>query len=489
MEIRLKHHINSIWRNRITLVLFCLFIGNSDSISQPPLKSYTVRDGKMIIALSKQLSEASLDSFIAQYDLYDLPLKDVMRGKNIDSLKKLGWSLDVNKPLFFGISKPLMSYNEIANPADKIIFTERHAAFADMFPRVSSRVTIGYNRFKNKNDFAIKDSTVTFFLRNNLKAGKVRLGGSFNDWSPDNLAMQRTDSGWIAQVKLGVGKYWYKFIVDGNWTIDNDNNLWENDGLGNNNSVYYKTNMIFRLPGYANAKRVFLAGSFNDWKERELAFKKTSSGWELPLYLADGTHTYRFIVDGNWITDPTNKNTLPNEYKNFNSVIYLGKPYVFHLDGYPQANQVVLSGSFNKWRSDELYMKKTASGWDLSYALGPGNYEYEFIVDGKYISKSNNPNASGHLFFVIRPNHTFRLKGYPNAKNVSIAGDFNNWAPNSFQLSKAGDEWEITVHLSPGKHLYKFLVDGKWIIDPGNKDWEQNEFNTGNSVYWMEANQ
>jgi len=37
-----------------------------------------------------------------------------------------------------------------------------------------------------------------------------------------------------------------------------------------------------------------------------------------------------------------------------------------------------------------------------------------------------------------------------------------------------------------GKHKYKYLVDGKWITDPNNKNWEQNEFGTGNSIIWVE---
>jgi hypothetical protein len=53
-------------------------------------------------------------------------------------------------------------------------------------------------------------------------------------------------------------------------------------------------------------------------------------------------------------------------------------------------------------------------------------------------------------------------------------------------LKHNGNEWEIALHLSKGKHLYKFIVDGKWILDPANKLWEQNEHNTGNSVLWFE---
>jgi len=208
------------------------------------------------------------------------------------------------------------------------------------------------------------------------------LAGSFNNWNPDALSMNRTDSGWIAYVKLGPGKFWYKFIVDGGWTVDNDNQLRENDGRGNINSVFYRPNVVFALNGFTTAKKVFLSGSFNNWKPDELQMMKTTKGWQLPLYLAEGTHTYKFVVDGKWYRDENDKEKLPDGNGDFNSVIRLGKPYLFRLKGFENAKQVVLSGSFNGRKQGELFMSRTATGWELPYTLGPGNYEYKFIVDG-----------------------------------------------------------------------------------------------------------
>jgi hypothetical protein len=486
MEMRgAVHHVRKLIH--IACCIFILTVLATTKVSaQWPVKSYTVKDGRMIIALSKQLNDASLDSFIAKYDLKDLGLKEFIRGIYLDSLKRLGWKLDINNAELFVISKKLGSYDDLKNPANKIMLTDKNASIAERFPAVSNRVIYGYNRFRNKLPFATGDSLVTFFLRNNKNAGRVMLAGSFNEWEPDVLPMTKTDSGWIATVKLGPGKYWYKFIVDGNWITDKDNRLTENDGLGNVNSVFYKTNTVFRLHAYNNAKKVYLSGSFNNWKPAELLMNETPSGWDLPLYLADGTHTYRFVVDGKWLADPQNSETLPNEFNDVNSVIRIGKPYLFFLEGYTDAKQVVLSGSFNNWRKDELYMKKTTKGWELPYTLGPGNYQYKFIVDNKWVSQPATIGRTGNDYFIIQPNYTFRLKGFSNARKVFLAGDFNDWSPNTFLMKREGDEWIFSAHLSPGKHLYKFVVDGKWILDPGNKLWEQNEHDTGNSVLWIE---
>jgi hypothetical protein len=459
------------------------------ALAQVPF--YTVKNGKMHIVLLKTHPEKELDSFIKQFDLGHLGLKYFIKTGNADSIHANGWELSMNNETGFMLTKELLSSGTINDPVGRITFAAKSPPFNLMFPSVSNTMVMGYNQFRNKQPFAIRDSIVTFFLRNNNTARKVYLAGSFNDWNPEALAMMKTDSGWIADVILRPGKYWYKFVVDGNWKMDADNRISENDGMGNTNSVFYFTNTLFTLDGYTNAKRVYLAGSFNRWAERDIPMIKTPTGWKVQLYLADGTHTYRFIVDNNWITDPGNQNKLPNEFNDFNSFLTIGKPHIFKLEGHQSAKSVILSGSFNGWREDELYMRKTNEGWELPYVLGAGNHEYKFIVDGRSMPDPMNKMETGSKttsYLVLQPNYTFRLKGHQQAKTVFLSGNFNNWSPNSLAMKKEDGEWVFTVHLSPGKHLYKFVVDGKWITDPANELWEENEHNTRNSVLWMEEN-
>lgn len=477
----------------VRFILCALFLLTAVSIqcSGQPVKNYTIKNGKMYIELSKKLQDVSLDSFIVQFNLSDIGLVQLIKHGIDDSLTKMGWKVEVNNNgKVYVVSKPLFSVNNIVNPADKIIFTEKHPTMAELFPAVDNGVSFGYNRFKNKNVFAIKDSVVTFFLRNNNNARNVMLAGSFNKWDPNALSMIKVDSGWIAYVKIGPGKYWYKFIVDGDWRVDNDNLLNENDGRGNVNSVFYRPNVHFNLHAFTDARRVYLSGSFNNWKSSDLPMVKVSYGWDISIYLPEGTHTYRFVVDGNWYADPNNDQKFPNEFGEFNSVVQIGKPYLFRLRGYQDAKDVRLVGSFNRWKDHELRMKKTSSGWELPYVLGPGNYEYKFLVDGIQITDPDNPvtistgKSKGNSYLIINPNYTFRLKY--NASSVFLAGDFNDWSPNSLAMKKEGDYWTFNVHLSAGKHLYKYIVDGKWINDPGNPLWEQNEYGTGNSILWIE---
>ncbi len=490
MEIKLP-----IKKWRLSYLVFALLvIAQANIYAQPTVSAgrCDFKDGEFYIEVNKNINAIALKNFIIKYDLGDLDLKNVIEKNRVDTLKKLGWKIQSNTKEKLIITRPLFGASDLSNPVNGIINTEKHPTIAELFPAVSDDIVYGYNKFKNKSPFFTTNSSVRFFMKKNLAAKKVMLAGSFNNWSPDNLPMTKTDSGWIADVKLGPGKYWYKFVSDGEWMYDSDNLLRENDGIGNINSVFYRESKTFKLDGNSGANKVYVAGSFNHWRPHELQMSKTSDGWILPVYLAEGTHTYKFVVDNNWIADVKNTERLPDSHGGYNSVIRIGKPYVFKLKGYTNAKQVTLSGSFNDWRPDELLMKKTGGGWELPYTLGPGNHEYKFIVDEKWIPDPANPltvtSADNIInsYLIIGANYTFRLKGKSNAKKVYLAGDFNNWSPNSLPMKHEGDEWTYSVHLSIGKHKYKFIVDGNWILDPGNKQWEQNEYGNGNSVIWIE---
>jgi hypothetical protein len=58
----------------------------------------------------------------------------------------------------------------------------------------------------------------------------------------------------------------------------------------------------------------------------------------------------------------------------------------------------------------------------------------------------------------------------PQASTVSLAGDFNGWSGEGYQLRRVGKSgtWEIKVPLKRGKaYVYNFVIDGKiWIADP-----------------------
>jgi chromosome partitioning protein len=58
----------------------------------------------------------------------------------------------------------------------------------------------------------------------------------------------------------------------------------------------------------------------------------------------------------------------------------------------------------------------------------------------------------------------------PEAANVYLAADFNEWKPEREPLFdiEGNGVWQRIVNLKPGRYQYKFVVDGKWIKDPAN---------------------
>jgi retinol-binding protein 3 len=80
---------------------------------------------------------------------------------------------------------------------------------------------------------------------------------------------------------------------------------------------------------------------------------------------------------------------------------------------------------------------------------------------------------------------TFSLAGFDNAKEVYVAGNFNNWSPKTDKLERKGTIWITDAEALPGEITYKFIVDGQWILDPGNKTTKQDGMHT-NSVRMLE---
>jgi len=82
----------------------------------------------------------------------------------------------------------------------------------------------------------------------------------------------------------------------------------------------------------------------------------------------------------------------------------------------------------------------------------------------------------------LKGNTTFRLKGYADANIVVLAGSFNDWNQSQYIFGRENDEWVCRIDLEPGKHAYKFIVDGNWLLDPANPNTEDDDYGVKNSV-------
>lgn len=237
---------------------------------------------------------------------------------------------------------------------------------------------------------------------------------------------------------------------------------------------------------------IAVAGEFNDWKEDKWIMTKIDNNrYEFRKKIVDFTDEFswefKFVINEKYWAEPEgnidNVTKAKNRYgKDLH--VYNLKMYTAHisetgntkffLKGYQKAEKVILSGSFNKWNEQLFEMKKSDDGWYLTLQLKPGVYEYKFIVDNIWIADETNPNKKRNEFdefnsvIDVKSYYTFRLTGYTNAKKVLLAGSFNDWSEDGFKMVPTDNGWELSILLSGGKHQYKFIVDGKWILDPHN---------------------
>ena len=66
----------------------------------------------------------------------------------------------------------------------------------------------------------------------------------------------------------------------------------------------------------------------------------------------------------------------------------------------------------------------------------------------------------------------------PEARQVMLAGDFNDWNPTATPMRRTPDgRWMASLELPHGYHQYLFLVDGQPVLDPNASGITRNDHN------------
>ena len=282
----------------------------------------------------------------------------------------------------------------------------------------------------------------------------VALAGEFNSWSTSADPMTKQPDGSFALTKkLEPGRYMYKFVVDGtNWKPDPDATEKADDGFGGTNSVVIvggqaavaappatkpavpgkapsatADGVAFRWTGGGNT--VHLAGEFNSWSTSADPMTKQPDGsFTLTKKLEPGRYMYKFVVDGtNWKPDPDATEKADDGFGGTNSVVVVG------------ANAAPVAAP----------PKPSTPG------TGP------------------SASAEGVVF-----------KWTGGGNTVHLAGEFNNWSTSADPMTKQPDgSFTLTRKLEPGRHAYKFVVNGTdWKPDPSATETVDDGFGGMNSV-------
>jgi len=260
---------------------------------------------------------------------------------------------------------------------------------------------------------------------------------------------------------------------------------------------------------YLDIYEVTLSGQFNNWSRSEWEMKKTGTyTYQLRKKLADLDKEYiwefKYLVNNVYWAEPDKSfdNITESEESTIWRKVYNLKMHTvhsnekgnahFYLKGFQDAERVILSGTFNRWNEENLKMEKAKGGWKITLKLKPDTYQYKFIVDGNWMEDPNNAHKEyneHHTFnsiLIIKKAVTFELKGYENASSIFLVGSFNEWNSKNLLMKKVDDKWQYTLTLEGGKYHYKYVIDGKWIVDPDNPIKEHDEYGNINSVKMVE---
>lgn len=74
---------------------------------------------------------------------------------------------------------------------------------------------------------------------------------------------------------------------------------------------------------FEQAKTVLIAGDFNNWSSVSTPMRTNGKPgeWYMSLPLQPGRYRYRFIVDGQWVTDPHNSYVEANQFGELNNIV------------------------------------------------------------------------------------------------------------------------------------------------------------------------
>lgn len=70
----------------------------------------------------------------------------------------------------------------------------------------------------------------------------------------------------------------------------------------------------------------------------------------------------------------------------------------------------------------------------------------------------------------------------PDAKEVAVAGSFNNWVTSRPMKRNKDGTWMTWMNLEPGRYEYRYLVDGQWVNDPSSTQRAPNPHGSENDV-------
>ncbi|HMR15577.1 MAG TPA: glycogen-binding domain-containing protein [Mariniflexile sp.] len=245
-------------------------------------------------------------------DFNDFNIKNVVVSGEFNNWSRDNWYMKKINEYKYELRKSITDFNDEFSWEFKFIINNTYWAEPSRYDSNIEKASkngyrLGVYNLKMYTAYPNENGNASFKLRGFTNAKKVIVTGSFNKWNEKLFSMKKNKDGWELTLQIKPGTYEYRFIVDGRWMEDPNNIHKKRNEYNEFNSVLdIQEYTAFKLRGYTNAKKVILAGSFNNWNESDFVMQKTDYGWKYVVPLSGGKHHYKFIVDGEWIAGPNN---------------------------------------------------------------------------------------------------------------------------------------------------------------------------------------
>jgi 1,4-alpha-glucan branching enzyme len=153
------------------------------------------------------------------------------------------------------------------------------------------------------------------------------------------------------------------------------------------------------------------------------------------------------------------------------------------------ASKVAIAGNFSQWRPKNMIRSNHGIWYYFYTTQKSGTIKYKFNIDGYWTYDSMNTNTiddnagsylsqttfttSENARFVTFKVHRKRIIEFrtfrPNARIISLVGDFNNWNPENDILQRNNRGiWTLRKKLPKGTYRYIYIIDGSWKTDMYN---------------------
>lgn len=148
--------------------------------------------------------------------------------------------------------------------------------------------------------------------------------------------------------------------------------------------------------------------------------------------------------------------------------------------------RVQVKGEMNAWNPASGKMTLTRGIWEISFQLNPGNYQYQFVVDGKEMLDPVNPNTTPNglggtnsLLALPRPDARkvpalYTMKAYGDSLELQLVNGgavLVYWENELLTSTSAGGQILIRVPEKAGQKSRSFL-----------RAYAQNEYGVSNDV-------